>query len=75
MARRFDGGVTWYTKMTAEIWFPEDDVVCKACPCIGVEYDLRRTFCRLTGEYIPDAENMRMGGCPLKESKEETHES
>jgi hypothetical protein len=71
MAKRFDGGVGWYTHMTAEIFFPEDAVVCIACPCLGAEYGIRRHYCRLTGEYIPDPENMRVAGCPLKEDKEE----
>lgn len=68
--KRFDGGVKWYTRMTAEVYFPEDDVVCMACPCIGNEYSVRRFFCRLTGEYLPDPENMRAGSCPLKEEED-----
>lgn len=66
MPRKYEGGIRYYTRATARVHFPERDVTCRACPLLGAEYGLRREYCRLTGEYIPDADYMTGHDCPLE---------
>lgn len=59
--------VTWYTKATLTISFPEDDVRCSYCPCLET---YARKQCRMTGEYLADG-YLRGGMCPLIFESEE----
>lgn len=66
MPQKFEDGVRYYTYATARVHFPEDEVHCRACPCLGAERSLAREYCRLTGEYIPDADYQLGLSCPLE---------
>lgn len=61
----FSKGVSYYTRGTVDISFPEDDVCCQHCPLLGVEMASSRTYCRRTGEYIPVPKGMIGYNCPL----------
>lgn len=70
--KEFKTGVGWYTKATAEISFPEDDVCCCRCPMMGIEMASSREYCRRTGEYLPAPRHIVGFNCPLIfENKEE----
>lgn len=64
-----NSGVTWYTKATVKINFPEDHVCCDLCPLLET---YARKQCRKTGEYLIDTRNTVGWECPLK-FKEEAH--
>ena len=69
--KNFAKGVSYYTKSTVEISFPEDDVCCYRCPMMGVETKSNREYCRHTGEYLPAPRDIQGFRCPLKfENKE-----
>ena len=70
--REFRNGVSYYTKSTVEISFPEDDVCCYRCPLMGFDYNRTdREYCKKTGEFLPSPKHMVGFNCPLKfESKE-----
>ena len=57
-----DKQVLWYTKATADIFFPEGRVCCDLCPLMET---YARKQCRRTGEYLADTRNIG-GMCPLK---------
>ena len=59
--KNFSRGVSYYTKATVEIGFPEDRVACEYCPMLET---YARNQCRRTGEYLMD---IRARGyyCPL----------
>ena len=62
----FRNGVSYYTKATVDIGFPEDDVVCAWCPFLKSEYGLDRERCGKTGEVLV-APKYHIGYyCPLK---------
>lgn len=61
-------GVTWYTKATVEINFPEDNVCCALCPMLET---YSRNQCRRTGEYLVDTRNTVGWECPLVFKKKE----
>lgn len=62
----FKDGVSYYTKSTVDIFFPEDDVCCHWCPMLGIESKSDRAYCRRTGEYLT-APKFGIGlRCPLK---------
>ena len=67
MAARFEGGVKWYSRGTAEIevFFPEGEIACQNCKLLMAEYLLKRSRCAVTGEIIPDPQYMVGGLCPL----------
>ena len=67
----FSKGVSYYTKATLEIGFPEDDVCCYRCPLMGVEIKSDREYCRRTGEYLPASKHIIGTMCPLKFENEE----
>lgn len=71
MAQKYEGGVRYYTSAKVTIKFPESDINCRSCPLLGVEYGLKREYCKRTGEYIPDPDYMIGGDCPLEFGKEE----
>lgn len=70
--REFRSGVSYYTKSTVEISFPEDDVCCYRCPLMGFDYNRTdREYCKKTGEFLPSPKHMVGFECPLKfENKE-----
>lgn len=69
--KNFSNGVSYYTKSTLEIFFPEDDVCCYRCPLMGVETKSNREYCRSTGEYLPAPRDIRGLNCHLKFEKQE----
>jgi hypothetical protein len=62
MASEFESGVSWYTHMTVDIFFPEGHVCCALCPVLET---YSRLQCRRTGEYLLD-KNTTGFYCPLK---------
>lgn len=69
--KNFAKGVSYYTRSTVEISFPEDDVCCMRCPLMGIEMASSREYCRRTGELLPAPRDIIGFNCPLRfESKE-----
>lgn len=62
----FRNGVRYYTKATAEIGFPEDDLVCHWCPFLTSDYKLNRERCGKTGEVLIAPLHELGYFCPLK---------
>lgn len=61
----FSRGVSYYTKGTVDIGFPEDDICCRWCPFMGMELKVDRAYCKKTGEYLV-APNFIIGAnCPI----------
>lgn len=69
--KEFRNGVSYYTKATVEIGFPEDDVCCHWCPLMTRDPNLR-DVCGKTGEILLASKHTVGFNCPLKFSKEET---
>ena len=70
----FSRGVSYYTKGSVEIGFPEDDICCRWCPLMGIETKVDRSYCKKTGEYLV-APNFVIGAkCPIKFEDEEDQE-
>ena len=70
--KNFDRGVSYYTKATVEIFFPEDDCCCYRCPLMGYDYNRNdREYCKKTGEFLPAPRHMIGMQCPLKFEMEE----
>lgn len=68
--KQFNGGVSYYTKATVEIGFPEDDVICHWCPLMTRDPNLR-DVCGKTGEILLAPEHTIGFQCPLNfENKE-----
>ena len=67
----FINGVSYYTKATAEISFPEEDVCCYRCPLMSVDYGSKRERCSRTGEILVNPKYDIGYDCPLKFIKEE----
>lgn len=63
--KNFSKGVSYYTKATVEVSFPEDDVCCARCPLMGIEMASSREYCRRTGEYLPAPRDIVGINCPL----------
>lgn len=64
--RDFASGVSYYTKATAEIGFPEDDVCCYYCPLMQSQYGTRREICGKTGEILLAPKHTIGVNCSLK---------
>ena len=65
--KQFLSGVSYYTKATVVVSFPEDRVCCAFCPLLET---YARKQCRRTGEYIADDRTIGYE-CPLRfENKE-----
>lgn len=62
MKRDASNGVAYYTKATAEIYFPEDHVCCDLCPLMET---YARKQCRRTGEYLLNTRDVVGYNCPL----------
>jgi hypothetical protein len=68
--KQFVNGVSYYTKATAEIGFPEDDVCCAWCQLMTRDPNLR-DVCSKTGELLLAPKPTIGFNCPLKfENKE-----
>ena len=68
--KQFNGGVSYYTKASVEIGFPEDDVCCHWCPLMTRDPNLR-DICSKTGEILLASKHMIGVNCPLTfENKE-----
>ena len=59
-------GVSYYTKASVEIYFPEDKVCCAMCPLMET---YARKQCRRTGFYIADDRTIEPS-CPLQFRKD-----
>lgn len=70
--KEFRNGVSYYTKATVVIGFPEDDVCCHWCPLMTRDPNLR-DICGRTGEILLAPKYAIGFNCPLK-FKEENHE-
>ena len=71
--KTFHKGVSYYTRSTVEICFPEDDICCYRCPLMRTEYKPDREYCARTGELLPAPKDIIGFECPLKfeDSKKE----
>lgn len=68
--KQFHNGVSFYTKATVSIGFPEDDVCCQWCPLMTRDPNLR-DVCGKTGEILLAPKHTIGMDCPLKfENKE-----
>lgn len=67
----FSRGVSFYTKASVEIGFPEDDVCCHWCPFLAADYKLDREMCKKTGEVLLAPKHQIGYYCPLKFKQEE----
>lgn len=63
--KQFKNGVSYYTRATVDVYFPEDDRCCYRCPLMGVEIKSDREYCRQTGEYLPAPRDIVGFRCPL----------
>ena len=63
--KEFRNGVSYYTKATAEIGFPEDDVCCHWCPFLQHDYKLDREKCCKSGEILIAPKDTIGYYCPL----------
>jgi hypothetical protein len=68
--KQFLSGVSFYTKATVEIGFPEDDVCCHWCPFLAHDYKLDREMCKKTGEILVAPKHDIGFYCPLEFKKE-----
>ena len=66
----FSNGVSYYTKATAVIGFPMDDVVCHWCPLMTRDPNLR-DVCGKTGEILLAPKHSIGFNCPLKFEEKE----
>lgn len=62
--KEFRNGVSYYTKATAVIGFPEDDVCCHWCPLMSRDPNLR-DVCGKTGEILLAPKHTIGFECPL----------
>ena len=69
--KEFINGVRFYTKATAEVSFPEEDVCCYRCPLMTVDYGSKRERCSRTGELLVNPKYDIGYDCPLKFTKED----
>ena len=70
--KQFDKGVSYYTKASVVIGFPEDDVCCHWCPLMTRDPNLR-DVCSKTGEILLAPKHMIGVNCPLNFEKENDH--
>ena len=69
--KQFDKGVSYYTKATVEIGFPEGDLCCHWCPFLAADYKLDREMCKKTGEVLVAPKHTVGFYCPLNFENEE----
>ena len=66
----FRTGVSYYTKATVDVGFPENDIVCYWCPLMSRDPNLR-DICGKTGEILIAPRHTIGCQCPLNfENKE-----
>lgn len=58
----FRSGVSYYTKATVDVFFPENKIACMFCPMLET---YARNQCRRTGEYLVDTRTIGYD-CPLR---------
>lgn len=63
--KQFLNGVSYYTKASVVIGFPEDDVCCHWCPFLASDYKLDREVCKKTGEILLAPKHTIGYNCPL----------
>lgn len=63
--KEFRNGVSYYTRATVEVVFPENDVVCAWCPLMTRDPNLR-DICGKTGEILLAPKHTIGFNCPLK---------
>ncbi len=68
--KEFRNGVSYYTRATAVVGFPEDDVCCHWCPLMSRDPNLR-DVCGKTGEILLAPKHTIGFNCPLKFEIEE----
>ena len=65
----FHNGVSYYTKATVDVYFPENRIACQYCPMLET---YARNQCRRTGEYLVDTRTIGYN-CPMRfENMEES---
>ena len=69
--KEFINGVSYYTRATAEIGFPEDDVCCHWCPFLTSDYRLDRERCGKSGEVLLAPKHTIGFNCPLNFQEKE----
>ena len=67
--KNFSRGVSYYTKGTVEIGFPESDCCCWWCPLMKVDYT-KREVCAKTGEILLAPQYSVGQFCPIHFNKE-----
>jgi hypothetical protein len=68
--KEFRNGVSYYTRASVQIGFPEDDVCCHWCPMMTRDPNLR-DVCGKTGEILLAPKHTIGMNCPLKFETEE----
>ena len=68
--KEFYNGVSYYTKATVEIGFPEDDICCYRCLLMSTDYGSKRERCSKTGELLVSPKYTIGYECPLNFKKE-----
>lgn len=67
--KEFRNGVSYYTKATVQVGFPEDDICCHWCPLMTRDPNLR-DVCGKTGEILLAPKHTIGFQCPLNFEKE-----
>jgi hypothetical protein len=62
--KQFDRGVSYYTKATVVVGFPEDDICCYWCPLMSRDPNLR-DVCGKTGDFLFAPKHTIGVNCPL----------
>ena len=68
--KEFRNGVSYYTRASVQVGFPEDDVCCHWCPILTRDPNLR-DVCGKTGEILLAPKHTIGMNCPLKFETEE----
>lgn len=72
--KQFPNGISYYTKGTVEIGFPEDDVCCHWCPFMVYDYKLDRERCSRSGEILIAPKSYIGFMCPINFITEENND-
>jgi hypothetical protein len=67
--KEFRNGVSYYTRASVQVGFPEDDVCCHWCPILTRDPNLR-DVCGKTGEILLAPKHTIGMNCPLNFEKE-----
>lgn len=67
--KEFRNGVSYYTRASVQVGFPEDDVCCHWCPIMTRDPNLR-DVCGKTGEILLAPKHTIGMNCPLNFEKE-----